>query len=176
MDMTRLLISLLVAAPASVTALAEVKESAEDRLVIESVVTADRPPDEMYRILTKPGLWWDGAHTYSGSAANLKLDARAGGCFCEKVGRGTVEHGRVIYADPGKLLRLDAALGPLQEMAVTGILTFKLEPDAAGTRITMTYRVAGGFSLPGTRLAPAIDQVMTGQLQRLAAAAARSNR
>jgi uncharacterized protein YndB with AHSA1/START domain len=160
----------------SLGAIAGVKESAEDRLVIEAVVTADRPPDEMYRILAKPGLWWDGAHTYSGSAGNLKLDARAGGCFCEKVGRGTVEHGRVIFTDPGKLLRIDAALGPLQEMAVTGVLTFRLEPDPAGSRITMTYRVAGAFSMPATQLAPAIDQVMTSQLQRLAAAAKRSNR
>jgi uncharacterized protein YndB with AHSA1/START domain len=151
---------------------AAVKESADDRLTIESVVMAERSPDEMYRLLIKPQRWWDGAHTYSGTATNLRMDARAGGCFCEKVGRGSIEHGRVIYADPGKLLRLDAALGPLQEMAVTGVLTFKLEPDAGGTRITMTYRVAGALSMKGGKLAPIIDQVMTGQLNRLAAVAA----
>jgi uncharacterized protein YndB with AHSA1/START domain len=132
---------------------------------------AERSPDEMFRLLVKPQRWWDGAHTYSGAATNLRMDARAGGCFCEKVGRGSVEHGRVIYADPGKLLRLDAALGPLQEMAVTGILTFKLEPDAGGTRITMTYRVSGAMAMKGGKLAPVIDQVMTGQLNRLAAVA-----
>jgi hypothetical protein len=175
MKILRLSLAALAFLP-TVPALADVKESADDRLVIESVVTAARPPDEMYRILAKPGLWWDSAHTYSGSAANLKIDARAGGCFCEKVGRGTVEHGRVIFTDPGKLLRIHGALGPLQEMAVTGVLTFKLEPDAAGSRITMTYRVSGAFSMSGDRLAPAIDQVMAGQLQRLAAAADRSNR
>lgn len=151
---------------------AAVKESADDRLTIESVVMAERSPDEVYRLLVKPQRWWDGAHTYSGAATNLRMDARAGGCFCEKVGRGSVEHGRVIYTDPGKLLRLDAALGPLQEMAVTGILTFKLEPDAGGTRITMTYRVAGALPMKGGKLAPVIDQVMTGQLNRLAAVAA----
>jgi uncharacterized protein YndB with AHSA1/START domain len=151
---------------------AAVKESADDRIHIESVVMAERSPAEVYRLLVKPQRWWDGAHTYSGAATNLRIDARAGGCFCEKVGRGSIEHGRVIYADPDKLLRLDAALGPLQEMAVTGILTFKLEPDGPGTRITMTYRVAGAMAMKGGQLAPVIDQVMTGQLNRLAAIAA----
>lgn len=151
---------------------AAVKESADDQIVIESVVMAERSPDEVYQLLVKPQRWWDGAHTYSGAATNLRLDARAGGCFCEKVGRGSIEHGRVIYADPGKLLRLDAALGPLQEMAVTGVLTFKLAPDGPGTRVTMTYRVAGALPMKGGQLAPVIDQVMTGQLNRLAAVAA----
>jgi uncharacterized protein YndB with AHSA1/START domain len=137
---------------------------------------AERSSDEVYQLLVKPQRWWDGAHTYSGAATNLRMDARAGGCFCEKVGRGSVEHGRVIYADPGKLLRLDAALGPLQEMAVTGVLTFKLEPDAGGTRITMTYRVAGAMSMKGGKLAPLVDQVMTGQLNRLVAVAAAGKR
>ena len=79
-------------------------------------------------------------------------------------------------SDTRSLLRLDAALGPLQEMAVTGVLTFKLEPDAGGTRITMTYRIAGAMSMKGGKLAPAIDQVMTGQLNRLAAVAAAGKR
>jgi len=155
---------------------AAVKESADDRIAIESVVMAERAPDDVYRLLVKPSRWWDGAHTYSGAASNLRLDARAGGCFCEKNGRGSIEHGRVIYADPGKLLRLDAALGPLQDMAVTGVLTFKLEPDGGGTRITMTYRVAGALAMKGAQLAPAIDKVMTGQLNRLAAVAAAPKR
>lgn len=155
---------------------AAVKEGADDRITIESVVMAERSPAEVYGLLVKPQLWWDGSHTYSGAATNLRLDARAGGCFCEKLGRGSIEHGRVIHADPGKLLRLDAALGPLQEMAVTGVLTFKLEPDAGGTRVTMTYRVAGALTMPGDKLAPVIDQVLTGQLNRLAAAAAASKR
>jgi uncharacterized protein YndB with AHSA1/START domain len=155
---------------------AAVKESADDRIVIESVIVAERGADETYRLLVKPSLWWDGAHTYSGQAANLRMDARAGGCFCEKSGRKSIEHGRVIYADPGRLLRLDAALGPLQESAVTAILTFKLEPDGGGTRITMTYRIAGALPMKGGQLGPVIDQVMSGQLQRLAAAVASAKR
>src|SRR3546814_9802807 len=36
-----------------------------------------------YRLLSQPGRWWNGAHSYSGSAANLRLEPVAGGCFCE---------------------------------------------------------------------------------------------
>lgn len=155
---------------------AAVKESADDRIAIESIVMAERAPAEIYRLLVKPERWWDGAHTYSGAASNLRMNARAGGCFCERKGRVSIEHGRVIYADPGKLLRLDGALGPLQDMAVNGVLTFKLEPDGGGTRITMTYRVTGALAMKGTQLAPVIDKVMTGQLNRLAAMAAAPKR
>ena len=65
------------------------------------------------------------------------------------------------------MLRLDAPLGPLQDMAVTGVLTFKLEPDVAGTRITMTYRVAGAFTMESAKLAPMVDRSWRTQLERL---------
>jgi hypothetical protein len=100
------------------------------------------------------------------------LNARAGGCFCERLSSGgSVQHGRVLYADPGKLLRLDAPLGPFQDMGVRAVLTFKLEPDGPGTRVTMTYLVAG--DIDGPRMAPMVDQVMGGQMARLIAAARR---
>jgi hypothetical protein len=54
-------------------------------------------------------------------------------------------HGRVIYTQPGGMLRLDTPPGPLQEMAVTGVLTFRLTPQDGGTLITMSYRVSGTF-------------------------------
>ena len=65
------------------------------------------------------------------------------------------------------LLRLDGALGPLQNMAVTGVLSFALAPDGPGTRVTMTYRVAGALTMDSTKLAPLVDQVMGIQLNRL---------
>ncbi len=34
---------------------------------------------------------------------------------------------------PGSMLRVQGALGPLQAMAVNGVLTFRLSPIAAGT-------------------------------------------
>jgi uncharacterized protein YndB with AHSA1/START domain len=147
---------------------AEVRETRENGFVIESVVTVDAPPASVYRDLIRVALWWDPAHTWSGSARNLKLDPRAGGCFCEKLpDGGSVQHGQVIFAQPGKQLRIDGALGPLQEMAVSGVLTFNLAPDGSGTRITMTYRVAGALTMDSAKLAPLVDQVMGVQLGRL---------
>ena len=60
------------------------------------------------------GSWWDPEHTYSGSAANLSLDAEPGGCFCERLPNGGgVEHMRVTYVAPGKRIVLTGSLGPL---------------------------------------------------------------
>jgi uncharacterized protein YndB with AHSA1/START domain len=153
--------------PTSVTH-AEVSETRENGFVIQSTVMAESAPSQVYRDLLRIGQWWDPAHTWSGSAKNLKLEPRAGGCFCEKLADGgSVQHGRVLFAQPGKLIRLEAALGPLQDMAVTGVLTFTLAPDGPGTRITMTYRVAGALTVDSAKLAPGVDKVMGNQLSRL---------
>jgi uncharacterized protein YndB with AHSA1/START domain len=158
-------LSLLLSASA---AEAEVSETRENAFVIQSIVMADNPPAKVYRDLVRVAQWWDPAHTWSGSAKNLRLEPRAGGCFCEKLPEGgSVQHGRVLFAQPGKLLRLEAALGPLQEMAVSAVLTFSLAPDGPGTRITMTYRVNGSLTMDSAKLAPGVDQVMGIQLRRL---------
>jgi uncharacterized protein YndB with AHSA1/START domain len=166
---TRLLLSLLLlSALASEKAAAAVSETHENAFTIETTVLVDATPASTWRELTRVSLWWDPAHTWSGSAKNLKLEPKAGGCFCEKLADGgSVQHGRVVFAQPGKILRLQAALGPLQSMAVTGMLSFTLSPDGPGTRITMTYRVAGALTMESAKLAPLVDQVLETQLNRL---------
>ncbi len=150
------------------TASAEVQETSEAGFRTRSVVLVSARPTLAWRALVRMGSWWDPAHTWSGSSRNLRLSPRAGGCFCEALAAGgSVEHARVVFAQPRQTLRLDGALGPLQEMPVTGVLTFALAPDGPGTRITMTYYVAGNFSMAAAKLAPAVDQVMTSQLERL---------
>lgn len=147
---------------------AEVGETRDNGFVITVTVMAEHPPAAVYRDLTRVSQWWDPAHTWSGSARNLKLEPKSGGCFCEKLADGgSVQHGRVIFAQPAKMLRLEGALGPLQDMAVTGILTFALAPDGPGTRITMTYRVAGILTMDSAKLAPLVDKVLGTQLGRL---------
>jgi len=166
---TRLTSILLVLASAIPTfASAAVAETHESSFTIETTVLVDAKPASTWRDLARVGLWWDPAHTWSGSARNMKLLAKAGGCFCETLpDGGSVQHGQVIFAQPGKLLRLQAALGPLQNMAVTGVLSFALAPDGPGTRVTMTYRVAGALTMESAKLAPLVDQVMGIQLNRL---------
>jgi uncharacterized protein YndB with AHSA1/START domain len=163
-----LLTALTVASGLATPVQADVKDTRENGFVIEATVMADASPAAVYRQLVRVADWWDPKHTWSGSARNLKLEPKAGGCFCEKLADGgSVQHARVIFAQPGKVLRLDGALGPLQDMAVSGVLSFNLAPDGPGTRINMTYRVAGVLTMDSAKLAPLVDQVMGTQLGRL---------
>lgn len=126
----------------------------------------------VYRILGQPALWWDDAHSFSGNAANLSLDARAGGCFCETIPNGdrragSVEHARVIHAVPDRLLRLSGALGPLQGEAVVGTLTVGIVPSGSGARVTMSYVVGGYMRMGAQGIASGVDSVLAAQLERL---------
>lgn len=114
--------------------------------------------------------WWNPSHTYSGQAANLRMGLRAGDCFCEQWGEGaSIEHARVILVQPGRQVRLEGALGPLQDLAVRGVLTFSARAaEGGGTQLVMTYRVAGDAAAGLERLAPVVDRVMGEQFQRWA--------
>jgi uncharacterized protein YndB with AHSA1/START domain len=130
----------------------------------------DVPPERAWRALTAEiGRWWDPQHSYSGVAANFTLEPRPGGCFCERLPAGGVEHLRVVYADAPRELRLAGGLGPLQTMAVSGAMQFTLEAGANNTT-RLVYRYAVGGYLAGglDGLAEAVDRVQLGQLQRLA--------
>ena len=117
--------------------------------------------------------WWSKDHTYSGNAANLSLDMRPGGCFCERFdGGGGIEHLRVTFVQPGERVTLSGALGPLLYQAVSGVLDIQVERIAGGSRIVMNYRVAGFARGNGADLAPAVDRVLGEQMKRLRAYAA----
>ena len=68
------------------------------------------PAARVYASLLDVGSWWSDNHTYSGESRNLSIDARAGGCFCEKLPNGAVEHMRVVFLRPNEVLRMDGAL------------------------------------------------------------------
>ena len=127
-------------------AVAEVKQSAADGAIIEHHFQVSASPDVAWSALTHPERWWPSDHTWSGSAANMRLQAEAGACFCENWGENSAEHGRVVMAVPGKLLRINGALGPLQDMAVTGVLSIQLAAKDGGTEATVTYRLSGDAS------------------------------
>jgi hypothetical protein len=76
---------------------------------------------------------------------------------------------RVVYAEPGKALRMVGSLGPLQSEALTGTLTITLKPAAAGTRLAFEYVVGGYMRYKTDEIAPAVDNVLAEQLGRLAA-------
>lgn len=166
-----LLLSLALIAQVALppSAAAAVLDSSERGFTIESSVHTDADAARSWRALTRDvGRWWLSEHTWWGRADRLRIEARAGGCFCEKSGSREAEHLRVVMVSPHKLLRMNGGLGPLQGMGFSGVLEFRLAADdAGGTRITLHYRV-GGYSDQDPRgLAPAVDAVLSAQLQAL---------
>jgi len=151
---------------------AEVKSAAANGFVIVHSRRVEAPPAKVYAALPAVDRWWNAEHSYSGNAANLTLKAEAGGCFCERWPEGAVEHGRVVLAMRDQLLRLQAALGPLQARAVNGVLTFQLKPDepsgGKATLLTLTYTVNGASGSALDQSAPAVDRVLGEQFARLA--------
>jgi uncharacterized protein YndB with AHSA1/START domain len=149
-------------------AAAEVVSVGANGFEIRETVHVAASPDKAYAALLTPARWWSSDHTFSQSAANLTLDARAGGCWCETLPNGgSVEHLRVVYAAPGKALRLRGALGPLQGLGVDGAMTWSLKSAADGTELSMTYTI-GGYSKDGfEELAKGVDRVLGEQAERL---------
>ena len=126
-------------------------------------------PDSIYTYLFRDiGKWWSPDHTWSGKASNLSIVPRPGGCFCEKLENGGgVRHMTVVFADPGKMLRLEGGLGPLQMMAVNGSMTFTITPEGEAARLSLIYTVGGYFPGGGGKWAPLVDKVVGEQFGRL---------
>ncbi|MGH8244442.1 MAG: ATPase, partial [Steroidobacteraceae bacterium] len=64
------------------------------------------------------------------------------------------------------------ALGPLQEMAVAGVITVEMDEKDGATVMVVTHRVSGDASHKLDQLAPIVDQVNGVQFGNLAEAAA----
>ena len=165
----RLAIHVLLGVSVATTAHAEVLAIGPSGFEIRNEAVVNAPSSRVYAALAqRVGHWWDPAHTYSGDARNMSIEARPGGCFCEEVpGKGAIEHMRVLYVSTDEVFRLSGGLGPLQESGLAGTLTWTLKAEEDGTRVTQDYRV-GGFRVGGfEELAPIVGQVLEIQLQRL---------
>lgn len=162
---------LLLAAITPGSANAEVKSASSDGFVIVHSRRVAATPEKVFAALPAVDRWWNSGHTWSGDAGNLSLKAEAGSCFCERWKDGEVEHGRVIMVMRDQLLRLEAALGPLQGRAVTGVLTFQLKPDESSggkaTLLTLSYVVNGASASALDKSAPPVDGVLGEQFERL---------
>lgn len=137
--------------------------------VIRHEVQVKAEPERVWAILVEQvGAWWKSEHTFSGDSKNLSIDARPGGCFCERLPKGGgVEHLRVVHVKPNELLRFSGALGPLQTSAVAGSLTWKFSSADGGTKVELSY-IVGGFMEAGfEKIAPAVDSVLNEQILRL---------
>ena len=163
--------ALLAAALLPAIAGAEVKQAAADGVIFEHRFELGAAPADAWAVLVHPERYWPNDHTWSGNAANMRLAAEAGGCFCEQWDGGSAEHGRVVMAVPGKLLRFRGSLGPFQEMAVTGIMTITLTPRDSGTTAVVTYRISGDDSHKLDAFASVVDGVIHQQFAGFAALA-----
>lgn len=147
----------------------EAMSSGASGFLVKRSVAIKAPPEKVYGALTREvGAWWNPEHTYSRDPKNLSIDARPGGCFCEKLADGGgVAHMTVVAVFPGKMLRMTGGLGPLQAAGVAGSLTWTLAGSAEGTNLEMSYGV-GGY-MPGgfEKIAPLVDAVLGEQVTRL---------
>jgi hypothetical protein len=168
--MRRRLGALILVGVLSTNGWASVVNSSPSEFTLKQSVEVQGAAANAYRLFTASvGSWWDPEHTYSARSSNLSFEARANGCFCEKLGPdASIAHMTVIYADPGKILRLTGGLGPLQQMALTGVMTVVFTASGERTKVDITYAVGGQASQNLDKLAPLVDQVLTGQWTRFA--------
>ncbi len=133
----------------------------------ETDVTLD--PKAAYEAFVNIGAWWSGAHSYSGDAKNISIDAKAGGCWCETLPNGgSVRHMTVINAMPGAMLVFSGGLGPLQFMGVTGSMTIKFKAQGKSTHVTVVYAV-GGYDTDNFKdISTGVDGVIGDQIKRYA--------
>lgn len=166
-------LSIVAAVLLPTLACAEVKKASPDGVIFEHRFEVRAAPADAWAVLVHPERYWPDDHTWSGKAANMSLEPQAGGCFCEQWDGSSAEHGRVVMAVPGKLLRFRGSLGPFQEMAVTGILTVTLIPTETGTTAVVTYRISGDASHKLDAFASVVDGVVRQQFAGFAALASR---
>jgi uncharacterized protein YndB with AHSA1/START domain len=159
----------LVFAVAGCRAPASVVDITASGFLVSNEVSIHAPPEKVYRALVhQVGRWWNPEHTYSKDSNNLSIDARAGGCFCERLASGgAVEHMSVVYVQPNQTLRMSGALGPLQASGLAGSLTWMLVRSGADTTLKLSYSVGGYMQGGFDKVAPAVDAVLAEQSQRL---------
>ena len=152
-----------------VTSNAEVATATPTGFLVKRELAVAAPSAKVFTSLTEIGRWWNPEHTFSGDAHNLTIDLKAGGCFCERLANGgSVRHLEVAFYEPGRVLRMTGALGPLQANGLAGSLTLTVREAAPGNSvIAMSYSV-GGFTVDGLdKMAGPVDFVLGEQLTRL---------
>lgn len=90
--------------------------------------------------------WWD--HSFSESPEKIYIEASPGGGFYEifdEEGNGAL-HATVIYADRGKLLRMEGPLG-LSGQALTLVCTYSFSDSGEdSTQLKLNVNASGEFT------------------------------
>lgn len=154
---------------ASFSAQADVINKGEHGFSLRITSEVDAKPDDVYQQFLRIHEWWIADHTWFGDANNLTLEAKAGGCFCEKSEGREVLHMLVSFVLPNQEIKWLGGLGPLQGMGLHGAMSWRFEPSAQGTQIIQTYNVSGYTTGGLQALAPIVDQVQSQQQAALVA-------
>jgi len=140
-------------------------------VTVEKEVIVAATPDEAWNAFTGDvSGWWD--HHFSEKPVKLVIDRVPGGGFFEifdEEGHG-VKHAEVIWAEPGKTLKMRGPLG-FSGAAVDFVHTFTFTPDPAGTKIRLTLNASGQLDDEGVAaLERAWDHFLVKQFQAYIAA------
>jgi len=122
-------------------ALAAATDVTPQSFVVTHRAETSASPAAVFAAFGQVSRWWGSQHTYSGKAENLSLEMRAGGCWCEQWDGGSVQHMRVLFVGRDRMVRLEGGLGPLQDRAVTAVMTLAIAPGEGKTVVTLTYKV-----------------------------------
>lgn len=160
--------TILALALAAVPVKAAVVDVGPSGIEIQHSFKVAAAPQKVWDVLVQPARWWSNDHTFSGKAANMTLEPKAGGCWCETLpNSGSVRHMDVGYFAPPKSLVLRGSLGPLYNLAADGALAWTLTASGAETEVTLTFR-AGGYIKDGfAKWAGPVDMVLGQQTARL---------
>lgn len=145
---------------------AEVVTSGPNGFTLQQTRQIALKPAEAWARFVAVGQWWAPDHTWSGSAENLSLIPKAGGCFCERWSGGEAEHLRVVFAEPGKTLRMAGALGPLQMSGMSGNMAVTFTPKGEGTEVTLRYAIFGHAEPDLAAWSGPVDGVLSLQMTR----------
>ena len=164
----KLLPLMVLCLPLSLTA--DVADSSAAGFTVKLSIPIQAPPATVYRSLFKVGEWWDSAHTFSQDAHNLSIEEKIMGCYCEKLpGGGEARHMEVVRFEPGKMLVMSGAIGPMQALAATGTMTIQVSAGEGGSKLDVTYTVGGYVAAGLTSWAAPVDGVLKAQFTRLKA-------
>ena len=84
---------LIVIAVRATPARADVLDATDAGFSIKIALAVNATPAAVFQAITgRITAWWSPSHTFSGSSSNLTLDPRPGGCFCERLPGGGVQH------------------------------------------------------------------------------------
>jgi uncharacterized protein YndB with AHSA1/START domain len=154
---------------------AEVRIATPDALLVRHAFQIAAPAAKAWDTLVHPERYWPSDHTWSGTRESLSLEAAAGGCFCERWEGGSAQHGVVVMAVPGEALKIEAALGPFLDMAISGMLAIELAETGGATTAVVTYRVSGDSQHALDKLASKVDEVIKLQFSGFAELAAQKS-